>query len=187
MYKPKAAQLNEGFIYLILFALCIPAANWLIGNVGTTCYPNGPCVIPVAPGMEAPSGVIVIGLAFVLRDLVQRRLGIYWAFFAVVAGAVLSYFIAPNFAIASALAFFIAESVDLAIYTPLQRKNLVLAVLASSVAGLIVDSAIFLYVAFGSLDFLSGQIVGKLWMVLLALPFIWLLRRRDERLGYEAA
>ena len=37
------------------------------------------------------------------------------------------------------------------------------------------------YLAFGSLDFLAGQIVGKLWMVLLALPFIAYLRRRDER------
>jgi uncharacterized PurR-regulated membrane protein YhhQ (DUF165 family) len=179
---------TEGFIYLVLFALCIPTANWLIGNVGTFCVPNGPCLIPVAPGIEAPSGVIVIGLAFVLRDLVQRRLGIYWAFGAVVAGALLSGFVAPApLVYASAMAFFISESVDLAIYTPLQRRNLVLAVLASSVAGLIVDSAIFLYVAFGSLDFLAGQIIGKLWMVLLALPIIWLLRRRDERLGIQPA
>lgn len=187
MTQPITGQLREGYVYLVLFALCIPAANWLIGNVGTECYPNGPCVVPVAPGITAPSGVLMIGLAFVLRDLVQRRLGIYWAFFAVVAGAILSYFIAPAFAIASALAFFIAESVDLAVYTPLQRRNLVLAVLLSSVAGLIVDSAIFLYVAFGSLDFLVGQIVGKLWMVLLALPFIWWLRRRDDRLGIQPA
>jgi hypothetical protein len=33
-------------------ALCltIPAANRLIGHVGTECAPGGPCVIPVAPG-----------------------------------------------------------------------------------------------------------------------------------------
>jgi len=30
----------EGIVFLILFALTIPAANWLIGNVGT--YTNGP-------------------------------------------------------------------------------------------------------------------------------------------------
>ncbi len=46
-----------------------------------------------------------------------------------------------------------------------------------------IDSLVFLYVAFGSLEFLTGQVIGKGWMVLLALPFIAWLRRRDERLG----
>ena len=32
----------EGFAFLVAFGLCIPAANWLIGNAGTTCVPNGP-------------------------------------------------------------------------------------------------------------------------------------------------
>ncbi len=59
-----------------LFALTIPAANWLIGHVGTACVaPHGPCVLPVAPGLMAPSGVMMVGVALVLRDLVQRRLG----------------------------------------------------------------------------------------------------------------
>ena len=41
--------------------------------------------------------------------------------------------------------------------------------------GLVVDSIVFLYLAFGSLDFLLGQVLGKAWMVLLALPFVrWL-------------
>jgi uncharacterized PurR-regulated membrane protein YhhQ (DUF165 family) len=53
--------------------------------------------------------------------------------------------------------------------------------------GLIVDSIVFLWLAFGSLEFLLGQIVGKLWMVLLAVPFVAYLRRRDERLGLKAA
>ena len=47
----------EGIVFLVLFALTIPAANWLIGNAGTDCVPNGPCLIPVAPGLMAPSGV----------------------------------------------------------------------------------------------------------------------------------
>ena len=43
------------------FLATIPAANYLIGNVGTVCIPNGPCLIPVAPGLMAPSGVLMIG------------------------------------------------------------------------------------------------------------------------------
>jgi hypothetical protein len=46
---------------------------------------------------------------------------------------------------------------------------------------------VFLWLAFGSLDFLMGQIVGKAWMVLLALPFARWLRRRDERMGLAPA
>jgi uncharacterized PurR-regulated membrane protein YhhQ (DUF165 family) len=62
-----------------------------------------------------------------------------------------------------------------------------LAVIVSSFAGLVVDSIVFLWLAFGSLDFLAGQVVGKTWMVLLSLPFVAWLRRRDARLGLAAA
>jgi hypothetical protein len=54
-------------------------------------------------------------------------------------------------------------------------------------AGLVVDSIVFLWLAFGSLDFLAGQIVGKAWMVLLSIPFVAWLRRRDERRGIVSA
>jgi len=51
------------------------------------------------------------------------------------------------------------------------------------VVGLVVDSVVFLWLAFGSLEFLLGQIVGKTWMVLLSMPCVGWLRRRDARLG----
>ena len=127
-------------------------------------------------------------LAFVLRDLVQRRIGVKWAAVAVVLGAGLSAFFAPPaLVVASGMAYLFSETADLAVYTPLQRRRLLLAVFASSVVGLIVDSILFLYLAFGSLDFLLGQVIGKSWMVVLALPFIVWLRRRDERLGLTPA
>lgn len=179
---------RDGYIFLAGFALCIPAANWLIGHAGTSCIPTGPCLIPVAPGLMAPSGVLMIGLALVLRDLVQRRLGVGWAIAAIIAGAALSAALAPaQLVLASGTAFLLSEAADCAVYTPLQRRRLVLAVFASSVVGLVVDSAVFLYLAFGSLDFLAGQVVGKSWMVLLSLPFIAWLRNRDERLGIQPA
>lgn len=178
----------EGFVFLILFALTIPAANWMIGHVGTHCVPQGPCLIPVAPGLMGPSGVIMIGLALVLRDLVQRRLGVKVSLLAVAIGAAISGALAPPaLVMASAAAFLIAETADLAVYTPLQKRGLVLAVAASSLVGLVVDSIVFLQLAFGSLEFLAGQVVGKAWMVLAALPFVAWLRRRDERLGLEPA
>jgi hypothetical protein len=178
----------EGIVFLVVFGLTIPAANWMIGNVGTVCAPNGPCLIPAAPHLMAPSGVLMIGIALVLRDLVQRRLGVGYSAGAVVVGAVLSALVAPPaLALASGAAFLISEFADLAVYTPLARRGLVAAVVASSLAGLVVDSVIFLWLAFGSLDFLIGQVVGKTWMVLLSIPFVYLLRRRDERLGLTPA
>jgi len=178
----------EGFLFLAGFGLCVPAANWLIGHAGTACVPGGPCLIPVAPGLMAPSGVLMVGLALVLRDLVQRRLGLGWAVGAVLAGSALSALLAPPaLVLASALAFLLSEAADLAVYTPLQRRGLLAAVAASSVVGLVVDSVVFLGLAFGSLEFLAGQVVGKLWMVLLALPLVAWLRRRDERLDLDAA
>ena len=178
----------EGAVFLILFCLTIPAANWMIGHVGTACAPSGPCLIPVAPGLLAPSGVLMIGAALVLRDLVQRRLGIGFGVAAVIAGAAISAAVAPPaLVIASASAFLLSELADFAVYTPLARRQLVTAVVASSMVGLVIDSMVFLWLAFGSLEFLLGQIVGKSWMVLLSIPFVALLRRRDERLGLKPA
>ncbi|MCW0234894.1 MAG: VUT family protein [Ferrovibrio sp.] len=182
-------QRFEGFIYLAGFIACVPAANWLIGNVGTVCVPQGPCLIPVAPfGITAPSGVLMIGLALVLRDLVQRRLGKSWTLGAILVGAALSGLVAPPaLVLASAVAFLLSELADFAVYTPLQKRGLIRAVVLSSLAGLCVDSVVFLYLAFGSLDYLAGQIIGKAWMVLLSIPVIRLLRDRDQRLGIAAA
>jgi uncharacterized PurR-regulated membrane protein YhhQ (DUF165 family) len=178
----------EGAIFLVLFCLTLPAANWMLQNFGTVCPPNGPCLVPVAPGLMAPSGVLLIGAALVLRDLVQRRLGVEFGVGAIVAGAAISAAISPpQLVIASATAFMISEFTDFVVYTPLARRRLVLAVVLSGLAGLVVDSIIFLWLAFGSLDFLMGQIVGKLWMVVLAIPFVAYLRRRDERLGLTPA
>jgi queuosine precursor transporter len=178
----------EGAIFLALFCLTVPVANWMIGHVGTQCAANGPCLLPVAPGIMAPSGVLMIGAALVLRDLVQRRLGVEFGIAAILAGAAISAGLAPPaLVVASAAAFLLSEFADFAVYTPLARRRLVLAVMASSLIGLVVDSIVFLWLAFGSLDFLAGQIVGKLIMVLTAIPFVAYLRRRDERLGLNPA
>ena len=175
----------EGLAYFIAFIACIPSANWMIGHLGTECLPNGPCLVPVWPWasggpLMAPSGVLMVGLALVLRDLVQRRLGRKVALMSIVAGAALSGAIAPpQLVMASTAAFLLSELADFAVYTPLAARGLVLAVLASSIVGLIADSVLFLGLAFGSLEFLAGQVIGKTWMVLLALPFVHWIRSRE--------
>jgi queuosine precursor transporter len=179
---------QEGFIFLAAFVACIPIANFMIQHVGTECVANGPCLVPVAPGLTAPSGVLMVGLALVLRDLLQRRLGLCWSVAAILLGAILSAgFAPPALVVASATAFLLSEMADLLVFTPLQRQGLVRAAMASSAVGLIVDSVVFLGLAFGSLQFLPGQVIGKALMVLLTLPLLKWLRKRDQRLGIQPA
>jgi len=180
MSSRKAA----GLAYFVAFIACIPSANCMIGHLGTVCPPSGPCLVPVWPWgrdgpLMAPSGVMMVGLALVLRDVVQRRLGRKVALMSIAAGAALSGAVAPpSLVLASTAAFLLSELADYAVYTPLQARGLVMAVLASSVVGLIADSVLFLWLAFGNLEFLAGQIIGKAWMVLLTLPVVHWIRLR---------
>lgn len=173
-------------ILIALYVLTIPAANWMIGNIGTVCIPQGPCLIPVAPGVMAPSGVLMIGAALLLRDLVQRRSGPWASVGCILVGAVLSFFVAsPALAVASGAAFLLSELADFAIYTPLAKRRFLLAVILSCLVGAAVDSVLFLWVAFGSLDHFAGQIIGKLYAAAAFVGFRTLVpspqAQREER------
>lgn len=165
---------------LALYGACIPLANWTIQHVGSPTFPGGPHTIPVGFGLEAPSGVLWIGLALVLRDVVQMALGRVWTLGAILAGAALSWLVAPSFAVASAVAFGLGELADFAVYTPLAERRLRIAVLASGAVGAVIDSLVFLQLAFDSTAFWKGNALGKVWMSLLALPVIPLVRRQLE-------
>ena len=164
------------YLAFILFAATVPLANYLIGNIGTTCIENGPCLIPVGFGLMAPSGVLLIGLALVLRDWLQELTNWKWSAYAVGFGAVISYLTSDPFvAMASAVAFLTAEFLDLSIYTPLRKSGKHIAVLASGIVGAFVDSVLFVYLAFGSLEFSLGNTIGKLYATLAAfvILYIW--------------
>lgn len=151
---------NIGYVSFLGYISTIFLANWAIARFG---------FVSVGFGLLAPAGVYFVGLAFTLRDTTQRFLGNKMAIIAIVIGAGLSYFVSPDFALASGVAFLVSEFADYAIYTPLSKKNWLASVALSNTVGTIVDSALFLYLAFGSLDFITGQIVGKLWMTVLAI------------------
>jgi len=168
-------------LFAIIYAATIPLANWMISNVGTQLFPEGPHTIPVGFGFDAPSGVLMIGLALVSRDIIQRYAGKSYALAAICVGVAISFAIAePAIATASAVAFLLGELADFIIYTPLQKRNIVLAVIASGVIGGIVDSLVFLQMAFGSTMFWEGQVIGKAWMALAAGIMIWAIRRTQK-------
>jgi len=156
------------------YALCILGANWAIQRWG---------VVPVGLGLMAPAGVYFAGLAFTLRDITQETLGRRWTVAAIVAGAALSAFLSPQLALASGLAFLVSEALDMAVYSPLKERHWLGAVAASNVVGATVDSALFLLLAFGSLDFLAGQVWAKLLMTALAVAVLWAWRAR--RRGHQ--
>lgn len=167
-----------GYAALVAYTGTIVAANWAISAFG---------LVPVGFGLMAPAGVYFAGLAFTLRDLVQDGLGRRWTVAAILAGAALSAFVSPQFALASGGAFLLSESLDFFVYTPLKERHWLTAVAASNVVGFAVDSAAFLLLAFGSLDFLAGQLLGKAWMTLAAVALLMVLRmaRPKEELTYE--
>lgn len=150
------------------------AANWAVATFG---------VVPVwpLPLIYAPAAVYFVGLAFPFRDFIQRSRpgwqGRGLSISAMLVGAGLSALVSPHFAIASGLTFLISESCDMALYTPLQ-KRFATAVLFSSVVSLVVDSYFFLVLAFGSLTFLSGQILGKAESVAVVMILILVWRSR---------
>lgn len=167
--------MTSKYLAFMTFLMTIPLANYFISNIGTVCVENGPCLIPVGFGLMAPSGVLLIGLALVARDWLQELTNWKWAAVAVVLGSLLSLWTSnPFIAVASASAFFVAEMFDLAVYTPLRKKGKHIAVLASGVVGAIVDSSLFVYLAFGSLEFSAGNTVGKLYATaIVALLLYW--------------
>lgn len=169
-----------GLLLLAAYAATIPAANWMIGHIGT-CSPDGPCVIAVGFGLCAPSGVILVGAALVLRDLVQMVRGWRTGLWAIVIGtAVSSVFAPPSLVLASLTAFALSEFADFAIYTPLARKHLSIAFFASGFVGAVIDSIVFLSLAFGSIDFLAGQVLGKAYASVAAAIIITIVRRQQK-------
>jgi uncharacterized PurR-regulated membrane protein YhhQ (DUF165 family) len=156
-------------IYLILYVLTIFGANWAISTFG---------FVPVGFGLVAPAGVYFVGAALTLRDLAQEKLGTKHILAAIVVGAGLSAFVSPQFALASGAAFLFSELADFAVYTPLRKRKWLLAIVLSNTVGLVVDSMLFLGLAFGSFDFLAGQVIGKAWLTAIALPLLWWLRHR---------
>jgi uncharacterized PurR-regulated membrane protein YhhQ (DUF165 family) len=153
-----------------LYVTLIVLANWLASK----------WVWPVGFGYEAPAGVFAIGLILGLRDWLHELRGLRWTLPLVYVAAGISWGISVwtgwsglrDIAIGSVVAFTVSETVDSFIYAPFRRRWPVPGLVLSNSVGLVVDSAIFLYIAFGSLDFLAGQIIGKAEMTVLAVVLV---------------
>jgi queuosine precursor transporter len=152
-----------GIVAAVALVGTVFAANWAIVTFG---------FVPVGFGLVAPAGVYFAGIAFGLRDVVHDALGRRAVFACIAAGGLVSVGVSPVFAFASATAFVVSELADLAVYEPLRERNWAVAAGASNIVGAFVDSVLFLWIAFGSLEHLAGQVVGKAWMGALGVALV---------------
>lgn len=151
------------FVYVALIVL----VNW-----GFTVVP----LVPMPTGEMWPPMSLAVGFVFVVRDFAQREIG-HKVLLAMLAGAVLSWWMASPFvAVASVTAFLVSELADWAIYTwsgrPLSQR-----ILWSSLVSTPIDSAVFLALighlsVSGVMAMVASKMVG-------ALIVAWLIRRRE--------
>lgn len=165
------------YTWTILFLSTIVVANWLTTEFG---------FVAVGFGLAATAGTYAAGLALGLRDVLQDHAGRLWVLGTILVGGGISYIAAdPFIAVASVTAFTVSELADWLIYTPLRGKaesggaRWSGAVTASNLVGAIIDTAIFVGIAFGAAAIsgaMAGQLVGKLWATLMVLIPFWIAR-----------
>lgn len=171
---PTQRHLSSVRLALIIgfaFICTVFLANWLTTRYG---------FVSVGFGLSATAGTYAAGMAFGFRDLLHETAGRLAVVAAILTGAAVSALVAPELALASALAFLLSETADLGVYEPLRRRRWVLAVVASNLVGATVDTVMFLWVAgFPIRSALAGQMVGKALMIAPALALMaWWRRAR---------
>jgi uncharacterized PurR-regulated membrane protein YhhQ (DUF165 family) len=166
---------RPGIAALTAYILAITAANWLTTRYG---------LVPVGFGLITTAGTYAAGAALLLRDVVQDLCGWRWVIAGIAAGSVLTAATSPALAVASTVAFLLAELLDMAVYTPLRDRGWARAALLSGIVGAVADTYAFLALAGFpiTVQTVGGQFVGKtLWAT--ALPVLAVLVVRQVRRG----
>lgn len=147
---------------IIAHTTAIAAANILTAQFG---------LVPVGFGLVTTAGTYAAGFALLARDLVHRYGGPWWSLASIALGGLLSWAMStPELALASTVAFTLAELADLLVFTPLRRRSFAGAVVASNAVGAPIDTLVFLSIAGFPITWpvVLGQILGKLlWATLL--------------------
>ena len=176
-------QLTPGRLAAGLIAVAVLFGSMLAANYVTTDYG----FVPIGFGLSATAGTFFAGFALAARDAINDAWGRPAVVAVILVGTLVSFTLsAPEIAIASAVAFLVAESLDFAAYVPLRKrakfgdKKWALAVVASNIVGAIADTVVFLGIAFGAaaiLPALPGQLVGKSYATVMYLLIGWAVAR----------
>ncbi|MGC6511397.1 MAG: hypothetical protein ACON4J_01335 [Parvibaculales bacterium] len=123
--------------YTLIYILLVPFINWTF---------SWAVIWEVVPGWAFNPVTIVTGLVLVFRDFAQREIG-HEVLIAMFIGLCLTYWTTgADLAVASGIAFIIAELVDWALYT-FSRLRLSSRVLLSSALAAPIDTTVFLFLA----------------------------------------
>lgn len=152
-----------------------------LANLVTTHYGQ----VSAGFGLLVTAGTYFAGLALAFRDVLHEEGGIGWVLGTIAAGCALSFALGDGrIALASAVAFLLAELLDLAVYAPLRRRHWRTAVAASNAVGAVVDTFVFLTIAGFGLTWsgVGGQILVKaVWVTAGFLLVAELIRRAATR------
>jgi uncharacterized PurR-regulated membrane protein YhhQ (DUF165 family) len=123
--------------YTLIYIFLVPFINWTF---------TWALIWEILPGWAFNPVTIVTGLVLVFRDFSQREIG-HKVLIAMFIGLCLTYWTTgADLALASGLAFIIAELVDWALYT-FSKLRLSSRVLLSSALAAPIDTSVFLFMA----------------------------------------
>lgn len=153
-------------MHAAIYVIAICVANYLVYVFG--------------PWFSVINSFALIGLDFVIRDVLHERIGFMKVAALAVLSGVISYIINPAggmIAIASSSSFVLASLGDGIVYQLLMRKPWAAKANASNIAASVIDSFSFPLIAFGSLmpGIIASQFIAKVGG-----GFVWslILRKR---------
>lgn len=124
-------------------------------------------LVPVGFGLMVTAGTFAAGFALLARDFLHRAAGLKFVLAGIAIGAALSWALAtPMLALASCVAFTVAEAADLFVFSRLRQRGFVRAAFLSNLAAAPIDTVLFLAIAGFPITWqiVAGQLVGKiLW------------------------
>lgn len=145
-------------------------ATIILANVLTNQFG----LVPIGFGLTCTAGTFAAGAALLMRNVTQDAIGRGPVVALMLIGCGLSWwFASPGLAVASALAFSLSETADMAVYTPLRDHGWARAALTASTVGALVDTVVFLKVAgFPVWQALPGQLIVKIGVCALAVATV---------------
>lgn len=164
----------------LIYIICILAADVLAARF----------IVPLPFGLAVPAGVFAIAPVFTLRDAVHERWGRRGAYALIAVASAMSWALAwltgnallGRVTVASVIAFALNETLDTEIYHKLRDRSRLLAILGSNAVSTLVDSALFIWIAFGPLwQLMVGQYLVK--MLIAGAIGLWMTRKLRPRRG----
>lgn len=167
--------------YLTVALAAAYVALCVFANVVTAHY-GLVAATPTLWGVQllVPAGTWAVGAILVVRNQLQELTGRTVLYGLIIVGAVLSYVSgAGGIAVASGVTFLLSETLDTLVYSRVRRTGLRRAVTSGTLAGAVVDTLVFLSLAYllAGLSWswlaVGGQLVVKgVYMLLVGLVVV---------------